>query len=307
MKTYFYAMRPLRALIIYIAVVFIGGALLAPWLYRFAQFFEHSLPQDANAPFHRFLDRSFLIFALAGLWPMLSSLGVTSWSGIGLVPPYGQWKKVFAGLLLGFLTLAAVAGTAIGCGDRTFTPAMDAHLIVATIFGAAATAVLVGTFEEILFRGGIFGGLRRMLYWPFALLISSMVYALAHFLQSAESGEPVRWDYGLILLPRMLDGFADVHALLPGFFNLTLAGVLLGLAYQRTGNLYFSVGLHAGWIFCLKIFGQLTVQAPRAATWFWGSDKMTDGWLVFLALAVTLAVFHFLPLDERRPHYTVPK
>ena len=79
-EMYSHAMRLLRALVIYIAVVFIGGALLAPWLYRLAQSFEHLTPQIANAPFHRFLDRSFLIFALAGLWPVLRSLGAASGS-----------------------------------------------------------------------------------------------------------------------------------------------------------------------------------------------------------------------------------
>jgi len=300
-------MRPLRALVIYIAVVFIGGALLAPWLYRLAQLFGHALPQAANAPFHRYLDRSFMLIALAGVWPMLTSLGATSWRDVGFVTPYGQWKKVFGGLLLGFLTLAVVAGTAIGCGDRVLPPTLDAHKIVAAIFGAAATAVLVGTLEEILFRGGIFGGLRRVLYWPFALLISSMIYALVHFLKSAEATGPIGWNSGLVMLPRMLSGFVEIRALLPGFFSLTIAGALLGLAYQRTGNLYFSIGLHTGWVFCMKIYSHLTVQAPHSATWFWGTDKMTDGWLTFFAIAITLAVFKFLPLDERRPHYAIPK
>ena len=105
----------------------------------------------------------------------------------------------------------------------------------------------------------------------------------------------------------MLGGFADFHALVPGFFNLTLAGVLLGLAYQRTGNLYFSIGLHAGWIFWLKIYGAVHHRAPRTAIWFWGGGKMIDGWLAFFALAATLVVFKFLPLDQRRPHFTIPK
>lgn len=298
-------MRPLRALVIYIAVVFIGGALLAPWLYRLAQLFAHSIPQAANAPFHRFLDRSFLLVALAGVWPVLRSFGAASWHDIGLVPPYGQWKRLFGGLLLGFLTLAVVAGIAIGCGGRAFAPMMDAHKIVAAIFSAVATAVLVGTLEEILFRGGIFGGLRRVLYWPFALLISSVIFALVHFLKSADDTGSVGWNSGLFMLPRMLDGFADVHALLPGFFSLTLVGALLALAYQRTGNLFFSIGLHTGWVFCLTIYSKLTFQSSQAAIWFWGTGKMTDGWLAFFALAATLAVFRFLPLDERRPHYTI--
>jgi hypothetical protein len=47
-------MRPLRALIIYIAVVFIGGALLAPWLYWLAQKGARTFPTIAAAPFHQF-------------------------------------------------------------------------------------------------------------------------------------------------------------------------------------------------------------------------------------------------------------
>ena len=300
-------MRPLRALVIYIAAVFIGGALFAPGLYRLAQLFGHFFPQVVSAPFHRFLDRSFLIFALAGLWPVLRSLGVTSWRDVCLVPPYGQWKKLFGGLLLGFFSLAAVAGIAIGFGGRGMAQDLAAHKIVGAIFGAITTAVIVATLEEILFRGGIFGGLRRVLYWPFALLISSAIYAIVHFLQHAELAGPVVWSSGLVLLPQTLGGFADFHALVPGFFNLTLAGILLGLAYQRTGNLYFSIGLHAGWIFWLKTYGAFTADSPGAAIWFWGTGKMIDGWLAFFALAATLAVFKLLPLDERRPHYSIPK
>jgi membrane protease YdiL (CAAX protease family) len=300
-------MRPLRALVIYIAVVFIGGALLAPWLYRLAQLFGHLFPQAANAPFHRFLDRSFLIVALAGLWPVMRSLGATSNRDIGLVPPYGQWKMFFGGLLLGFLSLAVVAGIAIASGGRYAVQDLAAHNVVGVIFGAIVTAVVVATLEEILFRGGIFGGLRRVLYWPFALLISSAIYALMHFLQHSELTGPVAWNSGLALLPQTLGGFANFHALVPGFFSLTLAGVLLGLAYQRTGNLYFSIGLHAGWIFCLRTYGAFTADAPGTATWFWGTGKMTDGWLAFFVLAATFAIFKILPLDQRRPHYAIPK
>jgi membrane protease YdiL (CAAX protease family) len=300
-------MRPFRALVIYVAVVFIGGALLAPWLYWLAQSWAQSIPKIAGAPFHRFVDRSLLILALAGLWPLLRSLGATSLRELGLVAPYGQFKKFSGGLLLGFFSLAVVAGMAIGSGDRVFAQNLTAHKIVGTIFSAIATAAIVATLEEILFRGGIFGGLRRMIYRPVALIASSAIYALVHFLQRAEISGAIHWNSGLILLPRMLGGFTDFHALVPGFFNLTLAGVLLGLAYQRTGNLYFSIGLHAGWIFWLKTYGAFTADAPRAATWFWGSSKMIDGWPAFFVLAFTLLIFTFLPSGEKHTPYQIPR
>ena len=86
---------------------------------------------------------------------------------------------------------------------------------------------------------------------------------------------------------------------------MCLAGVLLGLAYQRTGNLYFSIGLHAGWIFWLKIFGTFTADAPNAAVWFWGTGKMIDGWLAFFVLLLTLAVADHLPALHKRSAFTI--
>src|SRR5258708_36886868 len=109
-------MRPIRALAVYILVVFVGGALLAPWLYWLAQSVAHTFPHIAQSPFHRFVNRSLLILALAGLWPLLRSLGVTALRDVGLVRPAGHWKKVGAGFLLGLVSLAGVAGSAIRAG-----------------------------------------------------------------------------------------------------------------------------------------------------------------------------------------------
>jgi hypothetical protein len=300
-------MRPLRALVIYLAVVFIGGALLAPWLYWLAQTGAPWFPQIAAAPFRRFVDRSLLLIALGGLWPLMRSLGATSWREAGLVPPHGQWKKFSGGLLLGFASLAVVAGIALGSGHRTFVQGLTAHKIVGTLFNAIAAAASVATLEEILFRGGIFGGLRRMFYWPLALMASSLVYALVHFLQRTEWTGAVAWNSGLIMLPRMLGGFADFYTLVPGFFSLALAGILLGLAYQRTGNLYCSIGLHAGWIFWLKAYGAFTASPTHTAIWFWGTGKMVDGWLALWVLLFTLAVFKFLPLKPTREPFTMSR
>ena len=294
-------MRPLWALIIYTVVVFFGGALLGPWLYWLAQHFAQSIPKVANAPFHRFMDRSFLFLALVGVWPLLRALGAKSLREIGLVPPYGQSRRMFGGLFAGFISLGLIATMVLIGNGRALVHGASAGKIFVTILSAAGTAAEVAVLEEILFRGGVFGGLRRIFYWPMALGVSSLIYALVHFLQRAEPTGPVAWNSGLLVLPRMLAGFADVHALVPGFFSLTLAGVLLGLAYQRTGNIYFSIGLHAGWIFCLKIFETFTVHVPQSAVWFWGTGKVLDGWLGFLVLLVTLAVFDHLPGLNRRP------
>jgi membrane protease YdiL (CAAX protease family) len=161
------------------------------------------------------------------------------------------------------------------------------------------TAVVVAVLEEILFRGGVFGLFRRAMDWRVALLISSMVYAIVHFMQSAIVQGAVTWYSGLDILPRMLRGFANWHEVIPGFFNLTLAGLLLGYAYQRTGNLWFSIGLHGGWIFWLKSYGLLTRDASNADVWCWGTDKLINGWFSLLVPAATLLALLTLPVMRR--------
>jgi hypothetical protein len=283
-------MRPLRALVIYIAVVFAGGALLAPWLYWLVQAGAQTFPQLANAPFHRYVHRAFLVLAVAGLWPLLKALGARWATDLGLVRPTGQWPKFGTGFATGFISLALVAGIALAAGARAWPEHLVAGKLAGKLLGALATAVGVGVLEEILFRGGVFAGLRRLLDWRCALAISSATYALVHFFAPAKHAGAVTWTSGLALLLPMLAGFTDWQQLIPGFFNLTLAGALLALAFQRTGNLYFSIGLHAGWIFWLKSYGVLTIEVPGANLWLWGSGRMIDGWLACAVLALTLVV-----------------
>lgn len=297
-------MRPLRALAIYVVVVFVGGALAAPWLYWLCQHFASAFPHLAASPFHRYVNRCILGLALIGLWPLLRSLGATSVREVGLVWPAGQWKKLGAGFLLGFLSLAVAALAALAFGARQIDPHLAAGTIVGKLFGAALTAAVVAVLEEILFRGAIFGALRKVFHWVFALVVSSMVYAIVHFLRSADVVGGITWLSGLQVLPRMLAGFGDLHELVPGFFSLTLVGALLALAYQRTGNLYFSIGLHGGWIFWLKSYGAVTRPAAAATSAWWGTSKLTDGWMALVVLAGALVVFVRLRIG--RPNGDAP-
>ena len=121
-----------------------------------------------------------------------------------------------------------------------------------------------------------------------ALVISSAIYALVHFLSKPQSPAEMNWASGLELLPTMLRGFVDFGQVVPGFFNLTLAGALLALGYQRTGNLFFSIGLHAGWIFWLRSYGLLTREAAGANASFWGTSRLIDGWLALVVLSLAL-------------------
>ncbi len=294
-------MRPIRLLTLYLVVVFVGGALLAPQLLRVAQ----TLSPDskwAHAPFHRYVNRSILILALAGIWPLLRSFGASRFSEMGLPGLRGEWGRLAMGFLLGFISLAMIAAIVLIAGARHLKTDLSAIQWIGGLAGALGTAVVVSILEELLFRGAVFGSLRKAWLWPGALVLSSMIYAIVHFMRSAEIEGTVTWSSGLRLLPLMLAGFADVKTVVPGFFNLSLVGMMLGYAFERTGKLYFSIGLHGGWIFWLKFYGLATVAAASTHEWFWGSQKLVDGWLALIVLLTTVPVM-FVLLNKRKGEF----
>jgi hypothetical protein len=166
------------------------------------------------------------------------------------------------------------------------------------------TALAVAIMEEILFRGAIFGSLRKFLPWGIALLLSSMMYAIVHFFAEASWDGPVTWLSGLQILPAMFKGFLNYGELIPAFLNLTLAGVVLGLAYQRTGTLWYSIGIHAGWIFWIKFNMSYTNSTVTSYHAFFGSNRMVNGWLATLILASALLIFQWLPVTRRAENPT---
>ncbi len=185
--------RPVRSLLIFLIVVFIGGALLAPWLYRLLQAlatFSGIADSLAHQPFRRYVDRSILGLALLGIWPLLRSLGTRSAAEVGLVNPSGEWIRLAAGLALGFGSLAAVALIVLALHGRTLNDSLTPGRLARGVAGAALTAGVVAVLEEILFRGAIFGALRRSCQWRLALLVSSMIYAIVHFMGRADLPGP---------------------------------------------------------------------------------------------------------------------
>jgi uncharacterized protein len=282
-------MRPVCSLLIYFVLVFVGGALLAPWLYRFTLVLAaHHWPafeKLASNPFYRFVGRAWLGMAVLGLWPLLRSCKMGHWRDLGLKAGGRSLAGVLFGFFLGFGSLACVALLAVFMGGRSFNPAHTGGQIMGHVSRAALAAIFVSVIEEFIFRGALFGILRKVQSWPKALLWSSAVYALAHFIQRTGPPGPVDWLSGLAFLPKM---FQDGPPFIPAVFTLFTAGAILALAYQRTGALFFSMGLHSGWIFWLKSYGFFTMNTSGANPSIWGTDKLIDGWLALPVLGCVL-------------------
>jgi uncharacterized protein len=287
---------------IYFSVVFLGGAMVAPWVWHAVQGLEPVLPAlhpIADQPFHRYVNRCLLILALAGLWPLFRRSGIRSRAGIGWIGPWA--RPLIAGSTLGLLAMGGVAAIAISFGGRLWIPPTDFLLWLRRIASAAGSAVVVACMEELLFRGFLHGLLRRSHGFLTSAAASSAVYAWVHFFERPPQAASVDAWTGITTLGQMLRGFTDLHSLLPGWLSLVVAGGLLALARERTGSLAFAIGLHAGWIFWLKVYGFATAAAPAANAWIWGSGRLFDGWVAFGLMIVQAVVVAVLLQPNRCP------
>jgi CAAX protease family protein len=293
-------MRALAVVIGGTALILIGSAVLAPWLFWLAQAFPGVLPAKAvHGPFHQYIIRSMLICAVLGLF-IIRYLAFNSWQQLGLRPPRLHWRELVAGFCWTFLLLSVLAAIVVIAGARAPSADLSAGKLLARLATAVATALIVAFLEELLFRGALFGGLRRAWSMPAALLVSSMIYAILHFPHRTEVLTEVTWYTGFLVLPQMLRGFLDLQHIMPGFLFLTAAGMIFGLAYYRTGALYASMGLHAGAIVVIKLYGSST-KSTGVDPWLWGTDKLTDGWLPLAYILLLLVVFPRLPLGQASP------
>lgn len=284
--------RAAGILLAYFVGVLLAAALVAPGAFHLGQWvsgevtFLHGLGAQ---PFHRYLNRCLLVIALAGLWPLAKAFQLTSARALGLAGPGSSRRMLGCGLAVGFGSLLGAALLMSLAGVRSFNFSHTPSVLVELALNATLSAAVVAGLEELFFRGVVFGALRQSLSLTAAILGSSVIYAAPHFLARVEHAGPVAWSSGFALLPAMLAGIVAPGNLAPAGLTLAVGGAVLALAYQRTGSLWFSIGLHAGWVFWLKVFKTVTSPGAQPASAFWGTDKLLDGWLALLIMAVVLA------------------
>ena len=271
-------------------IVLVGAALLAPWLWHGVQALAESSPQWAGLarqPFHRYVNRCLLAFAILGLWPLLRSLQANSWRLIGADLPQKNLRPWLFGALFGWVSLGLATLVVILAGVRTLNPEASAARWFQQVAAALGAALVVSVLEELLFRGAVFTAVRRGASFSRAACVSGLLYAFVHFFQKPENPTVIGPWTGLQTLGAMLRGFMDLQQLIPGLLNLALAGYLLALARERTSRIWLSVGLHAGWIFWLKSYAFATLAVPGTNLWLWGTGRLYDGWLTLVLLAIT--------------------
>lgn len=216
---------------------------------------------------------------------------------IGLRLNREWWFDLAAGLVIGAFTLGSVVFVEYTLGWAEFTAvprnSLNAPLTVTALL-AFLNLTAVGFGEELTFRGyqltnlaeafGKKAGLKKAVI--IALLLTSAIFGVTHLL-NPNAG----------LLPAL---------------NISLAGLLLGLAYIWSGSLALPLGIHITWGYFEEfVFGyansgqepfnsllQNTVSGP--ALWTGGSFGPEGGLLILIAILADIGLLYLWLKSRKR-------
>jgi len=219
-----------------------------------------------------------ILFALDGTG-LLALLIFTKLASIFERKPFGAYglplreafqKTFWCGLAWGFCLASLDIGITYALGGFTFDRvALSGVHILSYGLAWAGAFVIVGLFEEFLYRGYTQHTLGIALgFWPAAILLSALFAAL-HLTNAGES--------------------------LTGALDVFIYSLLACFTLHKTGSLWFAVGLHAAWDFSLTFLfsvpgsgmhakGQLLASVLHGPQWLTGGMAGPEGSTIGLAL-----------------------
>lgn len=235
-----------------------------------------------RADFSRYFNRALTLTALL-LLPILYQriCWIRKMNQVALMPTKAlPWKSKLAQIVAGFIITAVISWalceliTISGAYvSKAYPP--DLGQVASRIF---LPVVVVAFLEEWLFRGILLGLWSRVSKPLTACVCTSLFFAFAHFLSLPKGvalSDPRSAWAGFELLGKIGLHLMNPVFLVTDFLTLFGIGMVLAWARFRTGALWLSIGLHAGWIAVFKTFNQI-------------HRRVEDHWLFPLCLGETL-------------------
>ncbi len=290
------------------------AAAFAPWLYQGGKWLAEmaktrELPGAlewlgaacSRAEFDRYFSRSLVTSALVLLPFLIRRIRVISGGVMVLEKTTRMPARVaIAQVVLGCVIAGSILWTAgmLLEARGAFVPKQNiptiGKFLTKTLVPAAAASLL----EEWLFRGLLLG-LWLKFSRPFAACLgTSLFFAFIHFLKpplGTALPDPASPFAGFELLSKILLHFTEPQFFIADFATLCVVGMILAWARLRTKALWFSIGLHAGWIIAFKGFILLHRPVLDHAFNPWGvGQTLRSGIFPLLALGLTAFVCHLL-------------
>jgi membrane protease YdiL (CAAX protease family) len=243
-------------------------------------------------PFPRIFDRVVMVALFGAMLIIWRRLRLMTLLGTAFAAPRRNGARALRGFGVGLAVIAGFFLAAVLMGASGHARIDHASRLIPKYL---LSAIAIGILEEGFFRAFLFGGMREEFGPTVALIASSAFYAVAHLVRApahfyVTTLEP---GAGFRTLAMSLAQFSQPNAALPMLLGLFLLGIVLAEAFVMSGTVYFSAGLHAGFVMGAKLWPKLISHPARLPGWFagWGHIPLISGvvgWIAALAILAML-------------------
>ena len=257
---------------------------------------------------HKLINTTAKLIAIPGFILLLRYFAVNNKQALGYALPRREFiVDMFKGLGMGIGILLGLAAVLLLLEIRVPRELDNLMpLLAKTLLAAVISGLLIGFIEETFFRGGIFPALRKQHVFVASALYCSIFYAAMHFIKQPPlpEGEVASFANSFWMLSGAFDQYAQAH-IWDSFLALFILGLYLALLRERTGNLAYVVGVHAGVVMVIKFMKKFTeVNHANELSWLVGSYDGIVGYLSAAGLSIHLVISYYF---WRRPGKQGPR
>ncbi len=250
--------------------LFLTILILPPFVYSFATKLFGRQRGGLSAEFLLFMEATNFVVLLA-LTLLIAYLEQIPWGDYGL-----PWKQAFkvnfwVGMLLGLAEGSVLIGLIEVFGGFSLEGwELRGRQIVQWALFHFVLFVFVGLYEEFLFRGYPQMALSKVIgFWPAAILLST--------------------GFGLVHLNNRGENWV-------GISSVALVGLLFAFTLKRSGNLWYAVGIHAGFDWAQSFLYSVPDSGELLQGHLWNTSLHGPDWLTGGTVGPEGSVFCFLTM-----------
>jgi uncharacterized protein len=246
-------------------------------------------------PFPRIFDRTVMVTLLAAMLLWSRSMGFGTLIREGFAAPRANLSRLVIGLAIAIIAIATLFAFAFASGAGA---TVSYGALAARALKFVVPAIAIAVIEEGFFRAFLLAGMRRDFGPRAALIVASVIYAVVHLVRSPAHYYLVGFHpaAGLQNLGASAAQLGHPIAAAPTLIGLFLLGMVLGEAFLTTGTVWFSIGLHAGFVLGAKTWPLIAHGGGPVSRWIAGPGPVPliaapAAWAIALALFLVLPLF----------------
>lgn len=237
-------------------------------LYSLQMFLYSQNPGVGLKPFTftKILSRTATIILFFSLIWFRKKIDQKSILSLGLENFFSKRKELILGFVVGIVSLSFVVATKVVFGVATWAPKVFTVSDWLMSFYFLLVVFCIGFVEELFFRGYLLQSFVKEWGEKQAAIITSLFFSLTHFIRPIS--DP------LVLIPEMI--------------GLFFVGYALSYAWIYTRALYLPIGIHAGWVYVVKMQKMFVDPVPHDLHWFFGGERLVTGAVAWMFMFLFL-------------------